>query len=369
MNKQDILVIHGEDGKKMARRLCEEAALSSLIGDRGAAIGIKPNLVSAYPAEMGGTTHPEVVEGIVEYLLAEGFGNITIMEGSWVGDETKEAFRVCGYESLAERYPVRLLDTKTEKAFTADCAGMRLQLCNCVRDVNFLINVPVMKGHCQTRMTCALKNMKGLIPDREKRRFHTMGLHKPIAHLSVGIRQDFILVDGICGDLEFEDGGNPVVMNRMFAGRDPVLVDAFCCSLMGIDVADVPYITLAQSLGTGCADISKANVRRLNRAGADIPVMRTGKALRLSEKTQEVESCSACYGYLIPALARLEEEGLLEKLTEKVCIGQGFRGQTGELGVGDCTSCFRHFLEGCPPLETQMYEFLKKYIEETEMRI
>ena len=44
-----------------------------------------------------------------------------------------------------------------------------------------------------------------------------MGLHKPIAHLNTGIHQDFIVVDNICGDLDFEDGGNPVVMNRIWA--------------------------------------------------------------------------------------------------------------------------------------------------------
>ena len=53
-----------------------------------------------------------------------------------------------------------------------------------------------------------------------------MGLHDPIAHLSLGIHQDFIVVDNICGDLDFEDGGHPVVMNRVLAGRDPVLIKA-----------------------------------------------------------------------------------------------------------------------------------------------
>ena len=87
----------------------------------------------------------------------------------------------------------------------------------CVRgaDIDFLINVPVLKGHCQTKITCALKNMKGLIPNTEKRHFHAMGLHEPIAHLNAGLHQDFVVVDNICGDLDFEDGGNPVVMNRI----------------------------------------------------------------------------------------------------------------------------------------------------------
>lgn len=110
---------------------------------------------------------------------------------------------------MAARYGAELIDTQKEKAKAVDCAGMELHICQCAFDVDYMINVPVMKGHCQTRITCALKNMKGLIPNGEKRRFHSMGLHKPIAHLAVGIRQDFILVDSICGDLNFEDGGIP----------------------------------------------------------------------------------------------------------------------------------------------------------------
>lgn len=72
------------------------------------------------------------------------------------------------------------------------CGDMELQICECAKKVDFMINVPVMKGHCQTKITCALKNMKGLLPNKEKRHFHAMGLHRPIAHLGLGIHQDFI---------------------------------------------------------------------------------------------------------------------------------------------------------------------------------
>ena len=91
-----------------------------------------------------------------------------------------------------------------DESSEVDCAGMRLQICSSVRKLDFLINVPVLKGHCQTKITCALKNMKGLIPNKEKRHFHKLGLHKPIAHLNVGIHQDFIVVDNICGDLDLK---------------------------------------------------------------------------------------------------------------------------------------------------------------------
>ena len=365
MKQNQIYIKCGTEYKEMTKELLEVCDLDSHIGDQNTRIAIKPNLVSASDASYGATTHPEIIAGIIEHLKEHGFSKICMMEGSWIGDRTKDAYEVCGYRHLSETYDVPFIDTQKEKGIETDCAGMRLNICKCVKDVDFLINVPVLKGHCQTKITCALKNMKGLIPNSEKRRFHSMGLHKPIAHLNTGIRQDFIVVDNICGDLDFEDGGNPVEMNRVLAGTDPVLMDAYVCHMMHYDVQEVPYVVLAEKLGIGCGDIKKADIRVCD-GGEGIALPRSRKVVELADAVEEVESCSACYGYLIPALQMLKDEGLFEKLQDKICIGQGYRGKTGLLGIGHCTRCFQHHLEGCPPLENQIYEFLKEYINEQE---
>lgn len=362
LKNNEILAVYGKEYKKITKELLEEADLAGRIGDPEKRIGIKPNLVSPVSAEEGATTHPEVVEGLLQYLQEHGFHNVVIMEGSWVGEKTEHAFRECGYRELAVRYGAELIDTQKEKAKAVDCAGMELHICQCVFGVDYMINVPVMKGHCQTRITCALKNMKGLIPNGEKRRFHAMGLHKPIAHLAAGIRQDFILVDSICGDLNFEDGGNPTVMNRIFAAADPVLCDAYVCRLMGYRTEEVPYIGLAEKLGTGKADLSGILVRELNASDGSVAAPDKERIMKLREVTEEVDSCSACYGYLLPALDMLEKEGLLRGFPEKICIGQGFRKKSGKLGIGNCTKDFQYSLPGCPPTENEMYEFLKAYI-------
>lgn len=364
MKKNEIIVIHGGNYIQMTKELLRAADLAGQIGDRKKRIGIKPNLVSPVPASEGATTHPEVVEGLIVYLREHGFHRLTVMEGSWVGDRTEDAYAVCGFKELCGRTGVPFIDAQRQPYRTVDCAGMEIRICECALDTDFMINVPVMKGHCQTRVTCALKNMKGLLPNAEKRRFHREGLYGPIAHLALGIRQDFILVDGICGDLCFEDGGSPSAMNRLFAAADPVLCDAYACGLMGYETADVPYIGMAEALGAGCADPSKADVRLLNGpvCGSALPDVR--RVTELREYAEEVESCSACYGYLIPALDMLRGEGLLEHFPEKICIGQGFRGKCGRLGVGNCTRDFERYLEGCPPTERQIYEFLKNYLKE-----
>ena len=108
MKKNEILVTYGTDYVNMTEELLREAGLAELIGDRNRRIGIKPNLVAPVLAAEGGTTHPEVVEGLIRYLQANGFQDLTIMEGSWVGDKTEESFEVCGYNELAEKYQEQL---------------------------------------------------------------------------------------------------------------------------------------------------------------------------------------------------------------------------------------------------------------------
>ena len=373
MQKNEIYRSYGTDFKEMTKRLLSQAGLAERLPDPAARIAVKPNLVSPTPASFGGTTHPEVVAGIIEFLQDHGYKNIVIAEGSWVGDKTAEAFEYCGYNDLAVQYGVELIDTQKEKGVkvacgaagsgspdldaAADFAGETLHICACVRDWDYLINVPVLKGHCQTNITCALKNLKGLIPNSEKRRFHTMGLHRPIALLNTVIKPDFIVIDHICGDLAFEDGGNPVIRNCVMAAVDPVLVDAYVCFLLDYETDDVEYVGLAERLGCGNADLSSLRLITVEGdPGEDVP---SRARLDVCDAVDDVDSCSACYAALVPVLERLRDEGLLDKLPGRIGIGQGHRGKSGEIGIGNCTSGFDICIKGCPPDEEDIYKALK----------
>lgn len=361
MQRNEIIRSYGTDYKGMTKRLLKAADLKSEISSPALRIGIKPNLVTPTPASYGATTHPEIVAGIIEYLKENDIDDISIIEGSWVGDKTSEAFEYCGYNALSKKYGVKLIDTQKEASYAKNCGGLELNICNCVKDMDFLINVPVLKGHCQTHITCALKNLKGLIPNKEKRRFHSMNLHDPIAHLNIGIKQDFIVIDNICGDLDFEEGGNPVTCNCIMAAKDPVLTDAYVCRTLGYELGDVPYINIAASLGVGSNNLDSLKLITLEGKSA-AQSLASGKVLEVSYAVDEIDSCSACYASLIPALARLKDEGLLETLNEKICIGQGYRGQKGRLGIGHCTAGFNFSIQGCPPGEEDVYNALKEYI-------
>ncbi|HHV64260.1 MAG TPA: DUF362 domain-containing protein [Peptococcaceae bacterium] len=360
MNSNEIHVIYGTNPIPMVQELLDKSQVIKNI-DPGMNVALKPNLVVAKPSSSGATTTPLLVEGIIQYLFSHNIKKISIIEGSWVGDSTARAFEVCGYKEISRKYNVPLVDLQKDAAENVLVNNLSLKICKKALEADYLINLPVLKAHCQTLFTCALKNLKGCIPNSEKKRYHTLGLHKPIAYLAKALPVSLNIVDALNGDLSFEEGGNPVRMDRLILGQDPVLVDTYCASLLGYQKEDIAYIKLAEQLGVGQGDLSKAKIiehaAELKKATALKP---TNKAARLAKRIEAQDACSACFGGLIHALNRLEESGQLSKLKDKIFIGQGYKGQKLEgLGIGSCTSgCSKH-LPGCPPSALSIVKFLE----------
>ena len=105
---------------------------------------------------------------------------------------------------------------------------------------------------------------------------------------------------------------------------------------MGYEIREVPYIGLAERLSVGSSDLSKAKIIALND-GVAAGQKSTRRIAALKAYAAPDAACSACYGPLIYALNWLESESGRLNLPDKICIGQGYRGKTGMLGVENCT--------------------------------
>jgi uncharacterized protein (DUF362 family) len=348
-----LYVVQGDDPAALARLLLEQIRPEREL-PKHAKIGIKPNLVVAKSWTSGATTNPAVAAAVIEYFQACGFRDIIIIESAWLAVDTAKAFSVCGYNDLARRYGVELVDVKKDRAETRAFGGMNIDISSRALGLDFLVNLPLIKGHCQTGLTCALKNMKGLIPDREKRRFHAIGLHKPIAYLNRMIGTSLTIADGTCTDPGFEEGGNPANLRTMLAGTDSVLLDAFAAELLGLRPDDVEYIRIAEEIGVGSADLSAAEIVYLDGA-AQPEVLRSEALDGVKAHVSADQACSACYGNLLSALMRLDLPADF-----KVSVGQGFKGKTGDIGCGSCTAGFRHCIKGCPPSADDILAYISQ---------
>lgn len=351
-----IYEIYGSDAHQMTISLMEAAKVSSLI-PRNASIALKPNLVIDCSPDSGATTHSGVLSGCIEYLQANGFSNICVMESSWIGDRTERAMKTCGYHKVCDKYSVPFYDLKKEKARTVQTALRPMEITCRALDTDFLIDLPVLKGHCQTLMTCALKNLKGCLPDREKRKFNADGLIKPIAALGACLKPALIIVDSICGDLNFEEGGNPIQTNRMFLGTDPVQIDAYGCQLMGLKLKDVPYIKQAEQWGAGSAEIGDIIALNTPQDGRTYPAA-NGIVKQLTRNVTADSACSACFAALVRGLYVAKEARLT--VDQGISIGQGFRGKAVEgIGIGNCCIGADYCVKGCPPTAYDVEKMLR----------
>ncbi|MCL2152848.1 MAG: DUF362 domain-containing protein [Oscillospiraceae bacterium] len=343
-------------GGEIAKNAYDALASSdiALYLDTGMAVSIKPNLVVACPASDGATTHPEVIEGIIMFLKDFGVKNLKIIESSWVGERTKRAFKYCGYEELKRKYGIPLIDLKDDGYSSYRYGEYEIAICDEAMSADFLINVPVLKAHCQTRMTCCMKNLKGCVPDAEKRRFHTLGIHKPVAALNMLVKTGYCVIDGICGDLSHEEGGAPVTADRIIVGRNPLLLDSYCAELLGYRPDEIGYIQYGKAYGVGEYYNSETPLVELNPQVKPVLDIKRNRVSEIYKRLiNEDAACSACYSSLIYALRRLD--GRKRRVEGKIHIGQGYKGKSGDgIGIGNCAMGFDICVPGCPPKATDI---------------
>ena len=176
---------------------------------------------------------------------------------------------------------------------------------------------------------------------------------RPIAALTAALRPNLTIVDSICGDLNFEEGGNPVPTARMMLGTDMVQLDTYGCRLMGLDPDQVPYIGLAEQWGAGSSVLAEGDLIRLNQPteAAAYPAP-SGTVASLTRNVQAKSACSACYASLVRALYHNPSH-------QAIAIGQGWKGVPFDgLGIGACCNCAKEQVQGCPPSAEDIFKFL-----------
>ncbi len=217
-------------------------------------IVIKPNLTNVDKPPV--TTNVGIVEAIYKYCRSRTNANIVIGEGCGDG-KTADTYQANGYTELAERHGIRLIDFNTEKAVKLE-RDDTLQLKHfyfpeILRDA-FVISVPVLKDHCFTVTTIAMKNMFGVAPaPYYKGSWNKSGLHSPNTHRSVVDvclykKPELSVVDASVALAGMHLAGTEKKLGLILAGFDPVAVDTVGSRLMGHDPTQIEYLTLADGM-------------------------------------------------------------------------------------------------------------------------
>ncbi|MCK4791932.1 MAG: DUF362 domain-containing protein, partial [Desulfobacteraceae bacterium] len=331
----------------------------------GDTVLIKPNVVNASHPDTGRTTDPRVCKSIANMVKEIGAKPI-IAESSMIGTDTEEAFKVAGYKKLRDE-GFEVIDLKREETIKVPIPkGKSLKevsLPKVVVDANVVISVPSMKTHGQAKVTLSLKNMKGILPDIFKRKFHlTFGIFQGVADLCTVLRPALAVVDGIIAQ---EGLGSPVEMDLVIAGKDPVAVDTITGMIMGFEPGENETVNAAVKSGIGTADPNKIEVVGENISTVQREFKRTDEAINelisIPEGFQLIlaeKACTGCRNSVLVGLMGMKARDLLDKAAGWTVVA----GKVDKLPevdrkhlllVGKCTARFKNygiFVDGCPPI-------------------
>jgi uncharacterized protein (DUF362 family) len=228
------------------------------------------------------------------------------------------------------------------------------------RDAKLVVSLAKMKTIGLTHVSLSLKNLKGLLPPRWKRRLHCDGLNQGIVDLNRIVRPGLAIVDGIEAADEASETSKP--MGLILAGNDCVAVDAVSTRIMGLDPGEVDHIVLAEKANLGTADLDEIEIlgERLQDLEGKFTLSPPANPFELAAKSGgsiriiQGNPCSACLNELGGALGAFGER---LKEFEDLTILVGPDATLPETGgpcvlVGNCLKRYQAegiYVHGCPP--------------------
>jgi len=218
---------------------------------------IKPNMCYYWDYSTGQTTDPLFVAALIESLRQRiSFDiDISVVEADASAMKCKYAFRILGYEKMAEDHGVKLInlseDKTTRTTVTAGNQTFHLAIPQTIQNADLRINVPKIKYTVPgTELTCALKNIFGCNPYPKKFRLHQK-LGEAIVALNKAMKFDTHIIDA-----NIVAGMQTRKLGLVMASTDPVAIDAAAARIAGLNPNRIAYLKLAQKEGLGTLDFT-----------------------------------------------------------------------------------------------------------------
>jgi uncharacterized protein (DUF362 family) len=225
----------------------------------GKRVLLKPNFVEYEPGAAI-NTHPSVIVGAAIAMRQAGAAEVVVGEGPGHQRDIEYLVTATGLSDHLREHRIRFVDLNTDdvewRELASNFTGIgRMALPASVLNADLVVSMPKLKTHHWAGMTCAMKNLFGVVPGAvygwPKNLLHQHGIYGSIVDLVATVRPGLTIVDGIVG-ME-GDGpimGTPRGFGLLAMSRDLIAADATCARVLGFDAEKLPYLeTAGQFLG------------------------------------------------------------------------------------------------------------------------
>ncbi len=232
---------------------------------RDKSVLIKPNILSPMPPEAGVTTDPQLVKAILDACL-EQTSNVAV--GDNPGGLLKSALdtaKTAGFVDACGGYYKNISESGAWIELDSEIV-QKVLVSTIVDEVDYIINVPKLKSHVLTGLTCCVKNMFGTVVGSTKSRLHIETGHpKRLTQFFIDLYQhrppDLNIVDAVIA----MEGNGPShgklrSVGKLLAGTHGIEVDVVAVCMMGWEPLEIKTLELAHKAGLCEIDINSINV-------------------------------------------------------------------------------------------------------------
>lgn len=260
-----IVVATDEDPAKLVDKALD--AFGGLAGviKSGDKVLIKANYSFARKPEQGACNHPEVLVQIARRCKAAGASEVLVLDYTIDSSEycleqskIRSTLKAAGFNAVAVK-PGDFV----EQDFKCGNVTENIKVPRQLLDADVLINAPVIKSHGNTRLTAGMKNLMGLIYNRNQ--FHAGQLDQCIADLAKQLPPNLVIADAyrVLKTNGPNGGGADDLIeypHQVVVGDDIVAVDAYAAGYIGLKPEDVAHVRIAHEMGLGEIDPAKLNL-------------------------------------------------------------------------------------------------------------
>lgn len=265
----DLIVAQGgEPEALLATALKAYGGLGKLIKS-GGTVMIKANFSWNGEPERACNTNPDLLSALVKACKQAGAKRVVVADLAI--DYYEMTLRTSGIEKAVkaaggEIKNFNIYDQNSSPWFNVQSGPLKgyVIFAEALR-ADCLINVPIAKSHFATPMTCALKNVMGLTPHRNRMHSDEIGLENAIVEMNKIVKYHLHLIDAyrVLKTNGPQGPGEVFLAKQLILTHDPVAGDTYAAGLLGLDPKNVPHIQGAAKAGLGVADLGKVKITKV----------------------------------------------------------------------------------------------------------
>jgi uncharacterized protein (DUF362 family) len=268
----DVVVTRGGEPEALVVQAISALGGMEKIVKPGANVVIKPNIcVDFRTYEYAATTNPYVVGALVKLALEAGAGSVKVMDSPFNGTQ-KKAYVNSGIQEQVEAAGGEMVYMSDYKfVSTENPAGRVLKKTSVYDDIlkaDVVINVPIAKHHSASRLTLGMKNLMGMIKDRN---ILHINLGQSIADLNALIKPGLTVIDAVrILTANGPTGGNlkdVKQLDTIVVSTDVVAADSYATSFFGMKPDDIDYLVAGNAMGLGRSDLGNMRIQIIQMGG------------------------------------------------------------------------------------------------------